>query len=102
MREPTTKHREFSIRSILFGAVFVTALAVAIFVDVIGLFDLVKGSSVETLGMGAMITAAPSFQCLRWARRFLWTKVALKLNISVTINELFELALTLRAHDYTQ
>jgi len=57
MREPTTKHREFSIRSILFGAVFVTALAVAIFVDVIGLFDLVKGSSVETLGMGAMITA---------------------------------------------
>ena len=57
MREPTTKHREFSIRSILFGAVFVTALAVAIFVDVIGLFDLVKGSSVETLEMGAMITA---------------------------------------------
>ena len=57
MREPTTKHREFSIRSILFGAIFVTALAVAIFVDVIGLFDLVKGSSVETLGMGAMITA---------------------------------------------
>ena len=57
MREPTTKHREFSIRSILFGAIFVTVLAVAIFVDVIGLFDLVKGSSVETLGMGAMITA---------------------------------------------
>jgi hypothetical protein len=56
MRQPTTKHREFSIRSILFGAIFVTALAAAIFIDVTGLFDLVKGSSVETLEMGAMIT----------------------------------------------
>ncbi len=57
----TTKRREFSRQSVLLGALFIIAFVVAIFVDLAGVlqyFNLISGSPLTTLEMGAIITAA--------------------------------------------
>ena len=63
MTQSAIKRREFSLRSrsMLFGAVFIVALIVAIFIDLAGVlqyFNLVSGVPSSTLAIGAAITAA--------------------------------------------
>ena len=55
------KRREYSLLSMLLSALFVVTLAVAVFVDsdgVLEYFQLVSGSPLPTLEMGAFISAA--------------------------------------------
>ena len=61
MTQSAIKRREFSVRSMLLGAVFIVAFIVAIFIDLAGLlqyFNLVSGLPTTTLEIGAAITAA--------------------------------------------
>ena len=61
MTESAIKHREFSLRSMLLGAIFIVAFIVAIFIDLAGLlryFNLVSGLPPTTSEIGAAITAA--------------------------------------------
>ena len=53
--------REFSRRTVLFGALFIVTLVVAFFVDLDGVLEyyrLVTGSPLATLEMGAIISSA--------------------------------------------
>ena len=57
----TMKRREFSLRSMLLGAVFIVGLVVAIFIDLAGVlqyFNLVSVLPSTTLEIGAAITTA--------------------------------------------
>jgi hypothetical protein len=57
----TAKRREFGRLSGRLGALFIIAFVVAIFVDLDGVlqyFNLVRGSPLTTLEMGAIITSA--------------------------------------------
>jgi hypothetical protein len=61
MTQPAIKRREFSLRSMLLGAVFIVTFIVAIFIDLAALlqyFNLVSWLPPTTLEMGAAITAA--------------------------------------------
>ena len=61
MTQSAIVRREFSLRSMLLGAVFIVAFIVAIFIDLAGLlqyFNLVSGLPPTTLEIGAAITAA--------------------------------------------
>jgi len=56
-----TKRREFSHRSMIFGALFLITFVVTVFVDIVEVlqyFDLVSGWSFITLEIGAAITSA--------------------------------------------
>ena len=56
----TTKRHEYSLLSVLLSTLFVITLAVAVFVDsdgVLEYFQLVSGSPLSTLEMGAIISA---------------------------------------------
>ena len=56
-----TKGRRSSLRSVLFGALFIIAFVLAVFVDIIGVlqyFNLISGWPLTTLEMGAGITSA--------------------------------------------
>lgn len=56
-----TRFGQFSLRSLLFGAVFITALVVAVSVDTAGVLEyckLISGSFDSTLEVGAIITVA--------------------------------------------
>jgi hypothetical protein len=59
VREPTALHREFSLRSMLFGAVFIIMLVVAVIVDLAGLLQFsgfVSGLPHEILETGGILT----------------------------------------------
>ena len=61
MTQSAIKRREFSLRSMLFGAVFIVALVVAIIIvlaEVLQYFGLVSGLPPTTLEIGAAITTA--------------------------------------------
>ena len=58
---------EFSLRSLLLGAVFIIALVVTVFIDLAGLlqyFGLVSGLPPTTLETGAAITTATAVPLL--------------------------------------
>lgn len=57
----TATRREFSRRSVLFGALFIVTLVVAAFVDLDGVLEyykLIRGSAPTTLEMGAIVSMA--------------------------------------------
>jgi hypothetical protein len=60
MTQSTIKRREFSLRSMLFGAVFIVALVVAFIIVLaeVQYFGLVSGLPPTTLEIGAAITTA--------------------------------------------
>ena len=56
----TTKRHGFSVRSLIFGALFLIAFVAAVFVDlaaVLQYFNVLNGNASATLLIGAMITA---------------------------------------------
>jgi hypothetical protein len=60
-KNPLARLGQFSLRSLLFGAVFIIALVVALCVDTAGVLEyckVISGSSDSTLEMGAIITVA--------------------------------------------
>ena len=62
-----TKRRGPSLRSMLFGTLFIIAFVLAVFVDIIGVlqhFDIVSGWPPTTLEMGAVITSASAVPLL--------------------------------------
>ena len=61
MTQSAIKRREFSLRSMLFGAVFIVALGAAIIIDLAGMlqyFGLFSAFPPTTLEIGAAITTA--------------------------------------------
>ena len=61
MTQSAIKRREFSLQSMLFGAVFIVALGAAIILDLAGVlqyFGLFSGLPPTTSEIGAAITAA--------------------------------------------
>ena len=67
MRQPTALHREFSLRSMLFGAVFVIMPAAAIIVDLAALLQfsgLISGLPLNILEIGGILTALTIFPLL--------------------------------------
>jgi hypothetical protein len=67
VRESAALHREFSPRSMLFGAVFTIMLVVAIVVDLAALLQfggLVSGLPLNILEIGGILTALTIFPLL--------------------------------------
>ncbi len=60
-RNTISRRRKFSTLSIILGTLFIIAIFVAVFVDLVGLlqyFSLISGSATATLEAGAIITVA--------------------------------------------
>ena len=67
MREPTARHREFSIRSMLFSTIFTIMLVAAAIVDLAALLQfsgLVNGLPANILEMAGVLTGLTIFPLL--------------------------------------
>jgi cytochrome b561 len=67
VREPTARHREFSIRSMLFSAVFIIMPVSAVIVDLAALLQFsgfVSGLPQNVLEIGGILTALTIFPLL--------------------------------------